>query len=118
IYAKPGTYPHVDLQRGNVREAPDDGGPLVISSKDDVQVKKNHATVVFAIFDNRRHGRQKQVTVHFHGRGVVRAKGFMRDIGAMGRPVHYDGEEVEKLLRKKTRVWSKKIYWCTASERY
>ena len=118
IYAKPGTYPHVDLDRGNVREAPADGGPLVISSKDDRSVAKNHATVVLSVFDTRRQGRQKQVTVHFHGRGVIRAKGFMRDIGAMGRPVHYDGAEVEKLLRQKARNWLKKIHWCTGSERY
>ena len=118
IYVKPGTYPHVDLDGGSLTQVPEDGRPLVISSDQTDKSKATHATVVFTVFDTRRSGRYKQATVHFHGRGVIRAKGFTREIGSMGRPTHYDGEEVHRVIRRKARAWGKKIHWCSASERY
>lgn len=119
IYVKPGTYPHVELQSGNVREdTPTDGRPLVIRSSETDRSRALHATVVFTAFDARRQSRQRQVTIHFHGLGVIRAKGFTREVGAMGRPSHYDGEEVRRLIRQKAKQWSRRIHWCTAMERY
>ena len=119
IFAKPGTYPHVELRSGNVGEdTPTDGRPLVIRSSDTDRRRAMHATVVFTLFNARRQSKQKQVTVHFHGLGVIRAKGFTREVGAMGRPSHYDGEEVKRLLHARARTWSRKIHWCSAIERY
>ncbi len=120
IFAKPGTYPHVELVSGNVPEddTPTDGRPLVIRSADTDQPRALHATVVFTVFDARRQSKQRQVTVHFHGRGVIRAKGFSREVGAMSRPSHYDGDDVKRLIGQKARKWSGKIHWCSALERY
>ncbi len=120
VFARPGTYPHVELVSGNVREddTPSDGRPLVIRSSETDQSRTMHATVVFTVIDARRENKQKQVTVHFHGRGVIRAKGFAREVGAMSRPSHYDGEEVKQLIEKKGRHWAGRIHWCSASERY
>jgi hypothetical protein len=118
VFAKPGTYPHVDLGAASVGEAPRGGGPLVISSAATDKPRPAHATVVFTLFDPHRRSQQKQVTVHFHGRGIIRAKGFAREVGAMGRPLHYDGDEVRDLLRRKCRHWSRKIHWCSSLERY
>jgi hypothetical protein len=118
IFAKPGTYPHVDLAGTNVRDEPAEGAPLVISSEEAAESRAMHATVVFTVFDTRRRGRQKQVTVHFHGRGVIRAKGFMREVGSMGRPIHYDGEEIQDIIHTRARSWAGKIHWCSATERY
>ncbi len=120
IFAKPGTYPHVELVSGNVREGdtPTDGRPLIIRSSETDRSRAMHATIVFTVFDAKRQSKQKQVTVHFHGRGVIRAKGFSREVGAMSRPSHYDGEEVRRLIGKKVRNWAGKIHWCSAMERY
>jgi hypothetical protein len=118
VFAKPGTYPHVDLGAGSAVELPDGGRPLVIASESSDRARPSHATVVLTVLDPRRRSQQKQVTVHFHGRGVVRAKGFARELGVAGRPIHYDGEEVRDLIRAKARSWSKRVYWCTAMERY
>lgn len=120
VFAKPGTYPHVELVSGNVREddTPTDGRPLVIRSADTDQPRAMHATVVFTVFDAQRQSKQKQVTVHFHGRGVIRAKGFTREVGAMSRPSHYDGDHVKRLIGQKARKWAGKIHWCSAVERY
>jgi hypothetical protein len=118
IYAKPGTYPHVEIGAASVAEEPQDGRPLVIRTSRSGQARATHATVVFTVFDARRQNRQKQVTVHFHGRGVVRAKGFTREVGSMGRPTHYDGEEVRSLISQRARAWGSKIHWCSPMERY
>ncbi len=118
IYVKPGTYPDVEIGGANVPEQPADGRPLVIKSAAPAHSRATHATVVFTVLDSRRQSRQRQVTVHFHGRGVIRAKGFTREVGAMGRPIHYDGEEIKALLAERARPWSGKIHWCSATERY
>ena len=118
VFAKPGTYPHVELGGGSVVDVPEDGRPLVIASEWSDRARPLHATVVFTVLDPRRRNQQKQVTVHFHGRGIIRAKGFARELGVAGRPLHYDGEEVRDLLHGKARAWSRKIYWCTPLERY
>jgi len=118
VYAKPGTYPHVEIGGANVQELSGDGRPLVIKSNDPGHSRATHATVVFTVFDTRRQSRHKQVTVHFHGRGMIRAKGFTREVGAMGRPTPYDGQEVKALLANRARPWGEKVYWCSATERY
>ncbi|MGQ9732413.1 MAG: hypothetical protein ACUVX8_14225 [Candidatus Zipacnadales bacterium] len=118
IFAKPGTYPHVEVGGGGVSEPPQDGRPLVISSTETEQSRAAHATVVFTVLNPRRRSQQRQVTVHFHGRGIIRAKGFVRDIGHGGRPSHYDGEEVRRLIETRASHWAKKIYWCGPTERY
>jgi hypothetical protein len=120
VFAKPGTYPHVELVSGNVREedTPTDGRPLVIRSSETDRSRAMHATVVLTVFDAKRQSKQKQVTVHFHGRGVIRAKGFSREVGAMSRPSHYDGEEIRRLIGRNARKWAGKIHWCSALERY
>jgi len=118
IFAKPATYPHVELGAGGGVDVPTDGRPLVIASESPDRARPQHATVVFTVLDPRRRNQQKQVTIHFHGRGVIRAKGFARELGVAGRPMHYEGDEVRDLIRTKARSWSKRIYWCTAMERY
>jgi len=118
IFAKPGTYPHVELGSGGLAETPEDGRPLVISGGAVDRPRPSHATVVFTLLDARRRSSHKQVTVHFHGRGVVRAKGFSRELGVASRPLHYDGEEVRRLLDRKARSWARKVHWCTPLERY
>jgi hypothetical protein len=120
IYAKPGTYPHVELGRVTVAEEEWAGEhrPLVIKSSEADQSRPTHATVVFTVLDAKRQSRHKQVTVHFHGRGVIRAKGFTRELGGSTRPIHYDGEEVRALIERRARHWSPKVYWCSAVERY
>jgi len=118
IFAKPGTYPHVELGGGGAADLPEGGRPLVIASESSDRARPSHATVVLTVLDPRRRSQQKQVTIHFHGRGVIRAKGFARELGVAGRPIHYDGEEVRSLIHSKARGWSKRVYWCTAMERY
>jgi hypothetical protein len=119
VYAKPGTYPHVEIGGGGVPEPePDDRRPLVIKTGESDRPRATHASVVFTVFDVRRQSRQKLVTVHFHGRGVIRAKGFTREVGAMGRPTHYDGEEVKAVLQRRAPRWADRIYWCSPRERY
>ncbi len=118
VFAKPGTYPHVELGAGGRAEIPEEGRPLVIASNTADRARPSHATVVFTVLDARRRSRQKQVTVHFHGRGVIRAKGFSRELGVASRPMHYDGEEVRHLIGTKARAWAARIHWCTPLERY
>jgi len=118
IFAKPGTYPHVELGPGGLAQVPEDGRPLVIAGDAVDRARPSHATVVFTILDARRRSRQNQVTVHFHGRGVIRAKGFSRELGVSSRPMHYDGEDVRRLLDRKARSWAHKVHWCTPLERY
>lgn len=118
IFAKPGTYPYVELQGSNVPELPEEGRPVVIRSEATDRRRPPHAIVVFTVFDVKRRNLQKQVTVHFHGRGIIRAKGFSRELGVASRAIHYDGEEVRQLLRQKVPKWANKIYWCTPTERF
>jgi hypothetical protein len=118
IFARPGTYPHVDLGSEGEGELPEGGRPLVIESLAAEKARPSHATVVFTVLDARRRSRQKQVTIHFHGRGVIRAKGFARELGVASRPMPYDGEEVRRLLDAKARSWGRKVHWCTPLERY
>jgi hypothetical protein len=117
VFVKPGTYPHVELAGRSVPDLPEDGRPLVIYT-DAHDRRPSHATVVFTVLDPRRRSLQKQVTVHFHGRGLIRAKGFARELGGTGRPIHYDGEEVRALLDREARPWARRIYWCSSLERY
>jgi len=117
VFARPGTYPHVELGESLV-EVPEDGRPLVIDSETAERARPTHATVVFTVLDPRRRNQQKQVTLHFHGRGLIRAKGFARELGVAGRPLHYDGDEVRLLIDAKARQWGRKIHWCTPLERY
>jgi len=119
IFVKPGTYPHIDLSRGQAagEEDPEEGRPLVISTRQ-VDNPPLHATVVFTVLDHERPTTRKTLTVHFHGSAVIRAKGVLRQTGGYTRPSHYDGQEVRQLLERRDRKLARQIHWCTALERY
>jgi len=119
IFAKPGSYPHVDLERAQQadEEDPSDGRPLVISSRQ-VDNPPLHATVVFTVLHQDRPTTRKTLTVHFHGGAVIRAKGVVRETGGYTRPSHYDGQEVRQLLEQRNRKLARQVHWCSPLERF
>ncbi len=119
IFVRPGTYPHVDLDKDgrSPSEDPTDGRPLVISTAQ-LDSPPLHATVVFTVLDKDQPTVRKSLTIHFHADDVIRAKGVTRYTGGYTRPSHYDGQEVRELIRRRAQQWMKKIHWCSALERY
>jgi hypothetical protein len=109
IYIRPGQYPYHS----------DTGGVDVIGAGAgaDTELMRPHATVVFTVREALSPYSRKRLTVHFHGSGKVRAKGYVWNRARPDRPKHYDGEEVRELISEQARGWARRIQWCGPMEK-
>jgi hypothetical protein len=109
IYIRPGRYPYHG----------ESGGIDVVGGEPgaDADLMRPHATVVFTVREALSPYDRKRMTVHFHGGGKVRAKGYVWTRSRPDRPKHYDGAEVKELLEQQARGWARRIHWCGPMEK-